>query len=413
VSTFKVIRTFQVIRGSTYNLSMDLAAFDGSPAGIPVPISGVDGRMNESYESRAFVPHPLPTALPDVSIETWIAHGEALEALGRLNQACLQLPNPRLLRRPLLRREAQSTSALEGTYATIPELMEAELGEDSKRAPNTREVLNYDRAAEIGFEWIVERPLTLSFLGSLQGELVKNTPGELSDAGGLRDRQVLIGPRGGSVDEARFVPAPPGDVLRSGMEEWLRWVNDAPTAIPGLFRTAMAHYQFETLHPFSDGNGRIGRLVIVLQMLRDGILNEPLLVVSPWFENRRTEYQDHLLAVSASGRFDPWINFFLRGIRAQAIDTTQRISRLLGYQDALRTVLRSKKITGVAAQIAEDIIASPVTTPTLAARKYGVSYQTANAALKRLVREEIVTEMTGGTYGRAFGSLGVMGIIES
>jgi Fic family protein len=175
----------------------------------------------------------------------------------------------------------------------------------------------------------------------------------------------------------------------------------------------MAHYQFETLHPFSDGNGRIGRLVIVLQMLRDGILNEPLLVVSPWFENRRTEYQDHLLAVSASGDFDPWINFFLRGVRAQAIDTTQRISRLVDYQSAVRTVLRSRKITGVAAQMAEDIIASPVTTPTLAARKYGVSYQAANAALKRLVKEEIVTEMTGGTYGRAFGSPGVMGIIES
>lgn len=333
--------------------------------------------------------------------------------MGRLNQAGIQLPNPQLLRRPLLRREAQSTSALEGTYATIPELMQAELGDDSKRTPNTREILNYDRAAEIGFDWIVERPLTLSFLGSLQGDLVKNTPGELSDAGGLRDRQVLIGPRGGRVDEARFVPAPPGDMLRSGMEEWLRWVNDAPSAIPGLVRTAMAHYQFETLHPFSDGNGRIGRLVIVLQMLRDEVLNQPLLVVSPWFENRRSEYQDHLLAVSATGEFDPWINFFLRGIRAQAIDTAQKISRLLVYHQAVRTVLRNKKITGVAAQIAEDIIGSPVTTPTLAARKYGVSYQTANAALKRLVREEIVTEMTGGTWGRAFGSLGVMGLIES
>ena len=383
---------------------MDFAEFDASPAGILVPISGTDGRLNEGYESKAFVPHPLPTTLPNLSIETWVAHGEALEAMGRLNQAGIQLPNPKLLRRPLLRREAQSTSALEGTYATIPELMEAELGDDSKRTPNTREILNYDRAAEIAFDWIVERPLTLSFLGSVQGELVKNTPGELSDAGGLRDRQVLIGPRGGSVDEARFIPAPPGDMLRSGMEEWLRWVNAAPSAIPGLLRAAMAHYQFETLHPFSDGNGRIGRLVIVLQMLRDGVLNEPLLVVSPWFENRRSEYQDHLLAVSVTGEFDPWISFFLRGIRAQAIDTTRKISRLLEYQDAVRTVLRHKRITGVAAQIAEDIIGSPVTTPTLAARKYGVSYQTANAALKRLVREEIVTEMTGGTYGRAFGS---------
>jgi Fic family protein len=393
---------------------MDVKAMAQSPIGQLVPISGIDPWRGEHYEHQAFVPDALPERLEalNLSAETWSAVVDAAAALAKLDQAGRQVPNPELLRRPTLRREAQSTSALEGTYAAFTDLLEADL--DVGRPPRSaevREVLNYVQAAERAFEWIEDRHLTLGLLGELQRILVRGTSGDLSDAGGVRDRQVVVGAQRRPITESRYVPPPPGDVLQSGVEAWLSWLN-APSDIPHVVRAALAHYQFESLHPFSDGNGRLGRLIVVLQLMRYEVLHYSLLIVSPWFEARRLEYQDALLSVSQTGDFDPWIKFFSDGLRAQADETFVRIAELLDYQDELRALIRDRGIRGVRAQIMEDIVGQPIIAVPWAAQRYGVSYQAANEAIAKLVDAEILEEMTGRNYDRLFAARRVLRIIE-
>lgn len=394
---------------------MDLAAIADSPIGQLVPISGTDPWRGEHYEHQAFLPYPLPRDLASLRLtaDTWRVVVAAASSLATLDQAGRQIPAPELLRRPTLRREAQSTSALEGTYAAFTDLLEADLDEGRPaRTAEVREVLNYVRAAEMAFEWIADRPLTRGLLGQLQRVLVQGTSGELSDAGKVRDHQVVIGAQRVPIIEARFVPPPPGDLLEAGFDSWLEWVN-ADFPIPEVVRAALAHYQFETLHPFSDGNGRLGRLVVVLQLMQYGILRYPLLIVSPWFEARRRDYQDHLLAASQSGDLDSWVRFFCEGLRAQALETTQRVEALLDYQDELRALIRDRQVRGVRARIIEDVVGQPIIAVPWAATRYGVSYQAANEAIGKLVSDGILHEMTGRNYDRLFASRKVLEIIEA
>lgn len=391
---------------------MDLDAIRRSPVGSLVPISGTDPRTGQAYEHMAFVPAPLPSEVPQLSNGTWQIVVAASEALARLDQGGRRIPAPELLRRPAVRREAQSTSALEGTYAAFTDLLEADLDEgEGPPSGALRELLNYVRAAEQAFDWIAERPLTLGLVGQLQKILVQGTVGELSDAGGIRDRQVVVGARGVPITQARYVPPPNGDALRAGVEAWLDWLSK-DSVLPPVLRASLAHYQFEALHPFSDGNGRIGRLLVVLQLMQYGVLREPLLIVSPWFEERRREYQDHLLALSQTGDYDPWIAFFCEGIWAQAESTIDRVDKLLDYQEELRRLVRDKNIRGVAARIAEDLIGNPMIQPTWAAKHYGVSYQAANNGIQRLLIEGVLDELTGRTYGRVFASSYVLGLVQ-
>jgi len=385
-----------------------------SPVGRLVSISGIDPWSGEHYEHQAFVPDPLPQRIErlNLSADTWSAVVDAAAALAKLDQAGRQVPKPELFRRPTLRREAQSTSALEGTYVAFADLLEADLDEGRPvRSAEVREVLNYVQAAERAFDWIEERPLTLGLLGELHRILVRGTSGDLSDAGGVRDRQVVVGAQRRPITESRYVPPPPGDVLQSGVEAWLSWLNE-PSDIPHVVRAALAHYQFESLHPFSDGNGRLGRLIVVLQLMRYEVLHYSLLIVSPWFEARRLEYQDGLLRVSQTGDFDPWIRFFSEGLRAQADATLVRIEALLDYQDELRALIRDRRIRGVRAQIMEDIVGQPLIAVPWAAQRYGVSYQAANEAIAKLVNDGILAEMTGRNYDRLFAARRVLRIIE-
>jgi Fic family protein len=389
---------------------MDLEAIRNSPVGKLVPSDWTDSAgKHRDYE--AFLPNSLPTEL-ELSTSTWSVVLEAATALSKLDQGGGQIPAPELLRGPAIRREAQSTSALEGTYAAFTDLLEAEQEEEKPHRGAIVELLNYVFVAEQAFEWISERPVTLTMLGELQRNLVINTPGDLPDSGGIRDRQVLVGSPGGSVEEARYIPPPPGDLLRGGLEELLAWMQDEDSKLPAVVRAALAHYQFEALHPFSDGNGRIGRLLIVLQLLQDNVLRDPLLVVSPWFETRRREYQDQLLSLSQTGDFDAWISFFCEGIRAQALGTLDRVERLLSYQQHVRELCQKKKVRGVAARIAEDLIGNPILQTTRTGSQYEVSYQAANKAIARIVELGLLEETSGRNYGRVYRAPGVLEILQ-
>lgn len=370
---------------------MDLEALRRSPTGQLVPISGTDGRTGLHFDAFAFLADPLPREV-GLASSTWTMVAQAEAALARLDQAARQIPEPSLLRQPALRREAQSTSALEGTFAPFEEVLESDIEERSELSVEVREILNYVVAAEEGFAWIEERNLTGNLVENLQHTLVRGTPGEYSDAGRLRDRQVFIGPKNAAIEDARFVPAPFGDQLRAGFEAWIEWVDSPPNTMPPVVQAALAHYQFETLHPFSDGNGRIGRLLIVLQLMQWKVLRHPILVVSPWFETRRTEYQDALLTLSETGNWNDWVAFFATGVGAAATATHERIDQLLSLQEEIVRTVREAGVSGVAERVAGELIGSPILRAPLVATRHNVTQQAAMNALRRLAELEIVTE---------------------
>jgi Fic family protein len=267
---------------------VDCEAFRSSPVGSLVKITGHDHYLGRPYDHFAFVPIPLPATVP-LEERTYKLVGQAERAIGRLDAATSRLPNPSLLVRPALYSEAVSTSALEGTYAPLTEVLEADYVEQSRQSVEVREILNYVRAAERGLALIAEKPICVSLINDLQGVLVRGTRGDVYDAGQLRKRQVYIGERSGGVERSRFVPPPHGDLLIQGMSDWEKWIN-ADDTIPLLVKVALGHYQFETLHPFTDGNGRLGRLIMVLQLIYANALRYPILNLSPYLELRKEEY---------------------------------------------------------------------------------------------------------------------------
>jgi Fic family protein len=255
--------------------------------------------------------------------------------------------------------------------------------------PELLEVLNFERVAEEAFAWPDDRPITLAMLGELQRTLVRGTAGELNDAGGLRDCIVVVGRKGSTYEDARFVPPPPGDQLKAGVEALLGWVADPPS-LPTVVHAAMVHYQFETLHPYSDGNGRLGRLLVIVQLLRGSVIRDPLLVVSPWFERRRELYQDALLQLSCDGRWDPWIMFFAEGVAAQAAESEEKVERLVALQAELRDRVQKAGKRGAAERLAADLVGGPYVTGAIVATMYELSGQGAMNAIKALVDLEIL-----------------------
>ncbi|WP_445155518.1 Fic family protein [Arthrobacter sp. Hor0625] len=390
---------------------MDIKAFEASPAGKLVPISGTDARSEEPWAHFAYVPNPLPPEVP-LTPEAQIALGEADRALGALNAYLTLIPDPQWLVRPTLSKEAVSTSALEGTFASLEEVLEADYIDEKKSTAQVREVRNYLRAAERSLESLKTRPVCRSVLEELQGILVKGTRGETYDSGQLRKRQVFIGNHGRPVSEARFVPPPPGKVLEDGFSDWEKWINLADR-VPLLIRVALGHYQFETLHPFADGNGRIGRLVMTLQLIESRVLDYPILNMASWLEPRREEYIDHLLKMSQTGDFDPWIRFFMKGVAEQSLATTKAIRALLQLKESMQQQLRDVKDKSIATSLAADLIGNPIFDVSSIARRYDVSPQAANNAVHKLLKLGLVEQVGQRTYGRLFVCNKAMRIMNS
>lgn len=391
---------------------MDIERFKNSPVGRLVAIKGEDA-LGRPYDHFAFVPSPLPERIK-LSDDTWDLVARAGVALGRLDGEGNRLPKPSTLARPQIRTEAVSSAALEGTYTTLPQVLQGELLEED-RSDDINEVLDHIRAAELGFNVVGEgQPLGINLIKELHRQLMatdrKCSPNE---KGEFRDRQNFIGPHPDStIEESWFVPPPPTEEdLMQGIYEWEKWIHDERINI--LVRLAVGHYQFEALHPFVDGNGRIGRLVVVLLLLHEATLTVPLLNLSPYLQDHRTEYQEHLREVSATGNFDPWVAFFSEAVRVQSVAGLEKIHRLLNFKDTILSDLWSRRIRGLATKIAEDLIGYPVVTPTDVRDRYEVSYQAAKNAIASLEGAGHVTQLQATGSRKVFASMAALEILHS
>ena len=394
---------------------MDSKDYTPDAQGVLVPIAGTHPRHGP-WEHVAFVPHPLPAETPDLSKRTFNAVASARAALAALDSTARQLPNPALLRQSTLRREAQSTSALEGTYAPLEAVLAADEEADQSDS-NLFEVLNYVRAAERAFAWQADgRPLTIGMVADLHKDLVWLTKADNDQAGRVRTIQVMIGSHAGArVQDARFVPPPGGSGLEQQLRDLLDWMrSNHDQDIDPVVAAGMAHYQFETLHPFNDGNGRIGRLLVVLHLMQAGILIEPTLTVSPWFEARRADYYDRLLAVSRAGAWDAWIRFFADGLAVSADDTASRLRSLLAVQSQLKAKVREARprlLADNAMLLVDFALARPIFTVRQAERHLGVTYARANRLVGQLISAGVLRQYDDAVYDRRFTAPEVLAVL--
>ncbi len=285
-----------------------------------------------------------------------------------------------------------------------------------------REITNYLRMANYAFSGVAEgRTLSPSFLGDLQATLVRGTKDEGSESGHVRTTQVVVGrlramgSREFPVRASRYVPPPPGQGLNADVQALVDWMSaDHSQAIDPVAAAAMSHYQFESLHPFHDGNGRLGRLLIVLYFNMNGVLREPTLTVSPWFEERRNEYYDLLLNVSRQGAWDPYIGFFAKGIQESADLTHRAMSALVQVQSELKDVVRASPLRAETALLLVDYAVGHTTfTVRMVQRDLGVSYGRANKVVQQLVELDVLREMHAGPPGRRFAAPQVVDVILS
>ncbi|MFC7766487.1 Fic family protein [Leucobacter soli] len=355
--------------------------------------------------------------MPVLEGRTHLAVSRARAALAALDATAKQLPNPTLLRLPTLRREAQSTSALEGTYAPLADVFTAD--EDAPSTPELVEVLNYVAMANYGFRRISEGyPISVSLVSELQGRLMQGTKLE-GISGKVREDQVVIGQRPGADPRAfpahrsRFVPTPPGMHLETGLRDLMDWMKaDHSDEIDPVVAAAMSHYQFETLHPFMDGNGRVGRYLIVLHLQAAGVLSEPTLTVSPWFESRRGEYYDRLFDVSAREDWNAYIEFFSRGLESAADQTKDQMLSLVAVQAELKDRLRASNLRADTAHALVDLaVANPSFTVKRVEQELGVSYQRANKLVRQLKDLEILQVLDDSAYKKRFYSPSVLAVL--
>src|SRR4030042_2066766 len=287
---------------------------------------------------RVFIPTSLP---PPIRWDTTLISslGEAERTLGVLASLANTLPNPHILVRPFIRREAVLSSRIEGTRASLVDLYQYESAQLTflEDISDVREVHNYVRSMDYGLERLKSLPVSLRLIREIHGILTEGVRGEHLTPGEFRRSQNWIGPPGSTIQSATFVP-PPVDEMHQALDNLEMFIH-APSDIPQLVRAGLIHYQFEAIHPFLDGNGRIGRLLVILLLIEWGLLSQPLLYLSAFFETHRPAYYDRLLAVSQGGEWENWLIFFLKGISSQSQDAINRIERLGQLRSAYQAQL--------------------------------------------------------------------------
>jgi Fic family protein len=366
----------------------------------------VPGELVNSDGDIAFSPAPLP---PEISIEGELldVFTRATSSVGKLSGIGRRVDNPSMLISPFIYKEAVVSSEIEGTRVTLSDVYEYEAGRENDGGPSRnelREVHNYVEAVFQGIERM-EEGIDLDLVRTLHDTLMSGVRGADKRPGAFRDTQVYIG--GGNRD-ARFVPPPPS-VVPYAMQNVETYVETGGTYQP-LIDIGLVHYQFETVHPFRDGNGRMGRLLIMLMMCDEGLLPEPYLYPSSYFNRNREEYTDRLLAVSRDNAWEEWLTFFLEGISRQATEAFGRASELLDLRDEYRE--RYQDGANSVSHLAMELFTKPYITVNEATDLLGMSYGAANNAVSKLEDDGVLEEITGQSRNRVFRAREVFRIIQ-
>lgn len=368
---------------------------------------GATGRYEivttEDEQVRAFVPHPLP---PDPPLELTVARQRLLEqatlALGRLDSITLLLPDPNLFLYAYVRREAVLSSQIEGTQSSLSDLLLFELeGVPGVPLDDVVEVSNYVAALDHGIKRLAEGfPLANRLLREMHAVLLARGRGSEKSPGEFRRTQNWIG--GTRPGNAHFVPPPP-DHVQDCMAALERFLHDEGTPYPTLIKAALAHVQFETIHAFLDGNGRIGRLLIAFVLHHGGVLARPLLYLSLYFKQHRAEYYRRLDLVRFEGDWEGWLDFFLEGVETTATSAVRTAQRLAALFEADRARIQSLGRASVSTlRVFDALRERPVITVNEASRRAGVTFPTATKGINTLSELSIVSELTGQRRNRVF-----------
>ena len=356
----------------------------------------------------AFLPAPLPPQLT-YDAELVLALSRADAALSELAGLGRHLPNPHLLIAPYVRREAVLSSRIEGTRASLSDLLLDEAGEvaDQGHAADIHEVRNYVRALEYGIARLEQLPLSLRLVRELHERLMAGVRGGYATPGEFRRTQNWIGPSGSNPSTAPYVPPPPAEMLEA-LDLWERFLHERDS-MPDLIQCALIHEHFEAIHPFLDGNGRLGRLLITLFLLERGRLSQPLLYLSAYIEAHRQDYYDLLQGVRTHGDWTAWLRFFLTGVTETAQAAMRQAGNLMDLRETYQRRLRDKP---KALALLDALFFNPYVTVARAAETLHVSTPAARAAVLILQEEGILEEITGRAWRRVYLAAPILRAVE-
>jgi Fic family protein len=374
--------------------------FHAPEAGTLVPT--MDGGL-------AFVPAPLPPAI-DYDSELVLALSRADGALSELSGLGRQLPDPHLLIAPYLRQEAVLSSRIEGTVTTLSELLIDQAGgaTTERERDDLREVRNYVTAMEHGLARLAKLPLSLRLVREVHEQLMRGVRGGTSAPGEFRRIQNWIGPPGSTLATATYVPPPVPDMTEA-LGRWERFLNERDT-MPVLVQCALMHEHFEAIHPFLDGNGRVGRLLITLFLVERERLSQPLLYLSAFIDAHRNDYYDALLRVRTEGDWRGWLLFFLAGVAETSERAARQATTLMGLRERYHELLRRAPRAVV---LVDELFRSPYVTTAGAAQALGVSTPTAKRAMDKLLDAKILEDMGERAWRRVFVAPEIMRAIET
>lgn len=375
-----------------------------NPEDFLVPETGELVRVPQGF--WAFIPASLPPALTyDPEFVHLLSRADAalseLSGLGRL------LPNPGLLIAPWIRREAVLSSRIEGTQASLSDVLIDELSAEPSKDTDVREVRNYVAALEFGIARLAELPLSLRLVRELHERLMRGVRGDKSTPGEFRRSQNWIGPSHSTPATAPYVP-PPVQEMHACLDAWEKFLHERG-AMPDLVQCALIHEQFEAIHPFLDGNGRVGRLLITLFLVERERLSQPLLYLSDYVEAHRQEYYDTLRRVRTHADWNGWLRFFLAGVAETAADAQRQVTHLIELREKYRNEMRG---AARAQQLVDALFTNPYLSVVRARKLLNVTYPTANNAIAQLERAGILQEVTGRKWGRMFVAADVLAAID-
>jgi len=363
---------------------------------------------------KAFIPSPLPP-IPPVALDAELTRllSEADRSLGRLDGIGSVLPNPDLFAAMYVRQEAVLSSQIEGTQSSLEDVLQFEVDAKGADVPkDVEEVVNYVRAMNFGIKRLEKLPLSLRLIREIHAELLKGTRGAHRTPGEFRRTQNWIGSAGANLANATFVP-PPVPEMKEALNKFEQFLHD--DSLPVLIHTGLAHAQFETIHPFLDGNGRVGRLLITFLLCERKILHRPLLYLSHYLKMHRAEYYDRLMAIRSDGNWDAWLKFFLRGVgevSQEAIETARRIFALRDeHRQAINKSMGSS--AGSALRLLDYLYEQPIISVRLVEQHLKSSFVTANKMVEQFIKLDILNETTGRQRNRRYAYAPYLALFES